>query len=479
MSLASSKTASVHETSAAEVEAMDDSELIAFIKRHRDSRDVIRLPITDWDELSEDHRHQLGERIESWERWRDFGPEIEAYDELVGDGGRPIYSADLLLKEGTIHPWRYERLRHQWTTANGMGCADALAGQLHRWKEFRQWQRLNRGVAQLPVRLPDGLKSIKLTDELAQLERIYKYSDDRDRHGRPRREVRELACHDFPTHMEAVKRRLARHGLTRPLLLKEDAKEQDRLTTWMEYFDFEYFGLDKYQALAEEKRLDRDKAWIEIVAAHVVELRELASFRQASERFGHTSAELAPHDKAVEDAKMTLNFIYTETQEDEDIFDKMFTIHGRVESYVWDWKQGTEFQTYANKYLTARTDVLVLEERLQWILKQIPLIEAESEAETRGSKRSRTAEEKGTAKRQTTSRSDAVREPRRSARIAARHDASSLANKAPVSSGQMKKKKKKKKSRVSTGERRSRRILAAKGDEVQRSRKVRSMPSGS
>ncbi|KAF4594713.1 ankyrin 2,3/unc44 [Ophiocordyceps camponoti-floridani] len=419
-----------------------------------------------------DEWNRLGMTPETHKRWLVNGPEIEAHDELVRDGGRPIYSVDLL-DEVMDNPRPYEELQMQWQRVNGAhDIVCSLGNQLRRWKEFRQWQRFNRGIADDPIEfsvwLKDKLKSLKSykpNDELTKIERDPSfartgYEKYLERHQRFWQKNRGQECHDFPSYMKAVKRRLARHGFTRSFLLKEDAKIQDRLATWIEYLNFEYWGLDQYHALAEEQRLNRDKAWVEIVAANIVDLRELPIFMRASERFRQPSAEVAHHDKAVEDAKMLLDHLFHLIREDPDMGNELDVVHKRMKSFVQNYRHLDEFEDYAKTYRCAMRDVDLQKGRLQWVLEQIPLIEAESETETRGSKRSRSTEEDESSKRQTTSRIDAVREPRRSARIAARRNDSSSA-KAPAWSGRMKKKR-----HFSTGERRSRRTLAAKGDEV-------------
>jgi hypothetical protein len=71
-----------------------------------------------------------------------------------------------------------------------------------------------------------------------------------------------------------MKRRLARHGFTRPFQLNEDPKQQDQLSTWIEYLYFEYWWLDWYTDTIDRLKPDDDKAWQKLVDSKVLRLNE-------------------------------------------------------------------------------------------------------------------------------------------------------------------------------------------------------------
>jgi hypothetical protein len=56
-----------------------------------------------------------------------------------------------------------------------------------------------------------------------------------------------------------VKRSLARHGFTRPIELDEDPERQDKLTTWIEFLDFEHWFYDKDMRIVKRLQPEYDE----------------------------------------------------------------------------------------------------------------------------------------------------------------------------------------------------------------------------
>lgn len=80
--------------------------------------------------------------------------ETEAYDNLVSDGGHPMYPIGLLESVSKDPDASYEMLKPLWRqprydTTSEMDHFDARAvfrRQWHRWQNFRKWQLNNRGI---------------------------------------------------------------------------------------------------------------------------------------------------------------------------------------------------------------------------------------------------------------------------------------------------------------------------------------------
>lgn len=83
-----------------------------------------------------------------------------------------------------------------------------------------------------------------------------------DRRAAQRYYCREPHCSDdFSAYADAMKRRLAQHGFTQPFQLQKDPTQQDALTTWVEYLNYEYFWLDWFSNAIQRLKPDHDKAW--------------------------------------------------------------------------------------------------------------------------------------------------------------------------------------------------------------------------
>ncbi|AEO63071.1 uncharacterized protein THITE_2107924 [Thermothielavioides terrestris NRRL 8126] len=182
-----------------EVLAFSDVELVEYMKNNRRPDGAFKLGNIDgWERLPSDQRHQLAERLRfgaqkaspaitsrpvdldevaarlleiSAERdkstrspqspsRRERSPtevvdldalektlETEAYNKLVGDGGRPVYPIDLL-DHVSQHPEAYRELLRPWQ--GGWPDLDpprwemVFQRQWESWKHFREWQVDNR-----------------------------------------------------------------------------------------------------------------------------------------------------------------------------------------------------------------------------------------------------------------------------------------------------------------------------------------------
>ncbi|KAI1118971.1 hypothetical protein F5Y14DRAFT_446778 [Nemania sp. NC0429] len=73
--------------------------------------------------------------------------EIQCYHELVDDGGRPPVTLELL-DDIYLHTAQYVGRVEPWLAGGPVSSADDLgmySRPLARWRQFRRWQRENRG----------------------------------------------------------------------------------------------------------------------------------------------------------------------------------------------------------------------------------------------------------------------------------------------------------------------------------------------
>lgn len=279
-----------------------------------------------------------------------FDPEVERaryeigfYHELINDGGRPLYSIDLI-KDVFKDPDKYAEILRPWQESLTQICPErVLKRQLLRWQEFRKWQNDNRdGFSAYVERRKDMMRNMiqpnylkEAAKRLAEIEAdpscLESAWNRMQSRKRQRSLYREDDCDGFRHYAEAVKRRLARHDFTRPFELDENPQKQDQLTTWIEFLNYEYWWLDKYMSDIKRLEPDDDKARQALVDMNIRRPHE-------NKEFLHAMASSMEHAGQREEAKSIRNTL----------------------DYA-DAKRNTALQSML----------------IPWILEQIPLIEAE------------------------------------------------------------------------------------------------------
>ncbi|KAI1501061.1 hypothetical protein F5X99DRAFT_409373 [Biscogniauxia marginata] len=336
--------------------------------------------------------------------------EIEFYHELISDGGRPLYPIDLI-REVFRNPDNYAAILRPWQESLTQIHPERIfQRQLRRWQDFRKWQNDNRGRED-----DDGGFPAYVEREKYEIQRDYLpglaakhlakiqadpacLRSDWDQmqllRRRQRRLYREHGCDGLRDYADAVKYRLARHDFTLPLEFKlaEDPKHQDKLTTWIEYLNYEYWWLDKHTSDIERLGPVHDKAWQELVDEKVPRPHETKGFVRTDISAMERENEMQQAQKAVERAESEAKNIYALTQEDpqrlriprakrismlENGSTKLIAAKRRFQQIssrnlrIIDFVRGTGDYADAKRNAT-RQQVLV-----QWVLEEVPLIKAE------------------------------------------------------------------------------------------------------
>ncbi|KAF7505084.1 hypothetical protein GJ744_001303 [Endocarpon pusillum] len=454
-----------------DVNALSDAALADFMKRNRRSDGVIELPVDGWDTLSKDERNRLAERLINQERalaqsptWHscpldpkklnarlqevlsdnpNTGPssqpqimersrsptvpidedddsrrrETMAYNDLVKHGGRPLYPIELLDKVSR-DPERYDDLLRPWKAPTGTTnkCWDdrdtwspweVFQRQWWRWREFRDWQRDNRGqedeggyseyVEQRKLFTKREFTKNGCARELAKIKADPLYLMSGWNSMRTQRELQQYYCvelhgGDFSDYVNAVRRRLARHGFTRPFQLQENLSHQDKLSTWIEYLNFEYWWLDRYTRSTERLKLEHDKAWQQLVDRGAVRPGETEEYFRTFTSAMKRQAEEDQALEAVQRATATGKQDYYLTQLSpgrqsipkperirllREATHKVLTAKAKRESITKRNDLISDFLLGTYDFKMAKEDVANLETLLPWVLQQIPLIEAE------------------------------------------------------------------------------------------------------
>ncbi|RSL43878.1 hypothetical protein CEP54_014913 [Fusarium duplospermum] len=458
-----------------ELMAMSDDQLTQFMKEHRDSTGIYNLPVDGWEKLSKDERERLASRLKAKERvislniettsqpldlddldarlrqvppngdptasrpqpqspgqsrhpspatnHRAHRKEVETiyYNQLIEDGGRPLYPIELIdevLEKPEEHRELIQPLQRHPELNQPF---DIFLEQGERWKDFRKWQKDNRGLEDENDTYEAYVKvatfwtnRLKLDWARAEFEEKLKKNpfclerewghQQKDRN-RQRLRCRERGCNGSADYFEAVKRRLASHGITRPFELKEDPTQQDQLTTWIEYLGYEYWWLDGHAEDMERLGPKHDEAWKKLVDTKIVgphdTIEDVRSMRGSLQRENdvqqaHTELRMAkaeaqrvfnltqesperfliPEKQRVE----MLNKVAQDVERAERRYKRVKVRNDKVSAFVGSTH---EYHHADIKWTCHRLYV-------QWVLGQLPLVEAEMvEAEAEKSRASR------------------------------------------------------------------------------------------
>ncbi|KAK8026259.1 hypothetical protein PG990_004082 [Apiospora arundinis] len=297
--------------------------------------------------------------------------EKELYRKLVQAGGRPCYPIDMLddvMRDPKAHrellkPWMYhaEQKTPDW---------QVFDRQLKQWQGFREWQSRHRGVTD-----PAHYQNLAV-------EKLYKYFKRRRTPG-------------FSGYTEAVKTLLHKQGFQHPFELREDAEQQDRLSTWMEYLAFAYCFYEQSAAVVTRLQPTFDEAWAKLQASVTLEpfetleyLRNIdSSFQRFNERcdarqdYAAANAALSQLKEA-EPESPDLRGLPLVSQDQHLAHLKAAEAQVRKTKATMDaiMERSQHFVTFQQTVATYehhRTEMGRMFRQLQWTKEQVPLVEAE------------------------------------------------------------------------------------------------------
>ncbi|OAQ60796.1 protein kinase [Purpureocillium lilacinum] len=424
-------------------------------RRHNGDFD---LPVDGWDKLSMHDRHQLAERLKAQERILSQNPvahsipldldlldarlrlvsdgvdivpqvqqeiqggikppysqenelrdhiddETEAFNDLVRDGGRPLYSIGLIEQVSRTPEEHRDILRPFWDYPRDSQVSWLVfRRQVKRWQAFRIWQIDNRGLEDDDGGFPAYVEMMKrlytkdgYDEGVAKIEADPTYLKSGWEYERrirrwQRHHQREPGCNGFSDYVDAMKQRLTRHGFTRSFELQANPKLQDKLTTWIEYLCFEYWWLDRYTDSIKRLQPDHDKRWQELMDRKILRPHETKEFVRTTASSIQESREEneARHAKLAAEAEAKK--IYLLTQKDsrrhsipeqerlrmlQAAMAKLEESKARLESIKRRNGLIIDFVRATFDYVTAKKDATGHAALVQWVLEQVPLVEAE------------------------------------------------------------------------------------------------------
>jgi hypothetical protein len=209
------------------------------------------------------------------ERWKRFRDWQEDNRELFNDQAEfaLFVEQDKKRREEEDPGWRAERekvaktqrlewLASEYQTRTGQTDVDPEDEGFLAFVEEKRQQELKNGFASSANTEEEYTQALRNRFEQDKAVRYHNFFYWlREDHGRGK----------FPAHIDEAKRRLARHGLTRAFHFDEDPKRQDKVTTWIECFNFECSWHDKYTRSVKSLKPRHDQAWKKLV--HSVVLR--------------------------------------------------------------------------------------------------------------------------------------------------------------------------------------------------------------
>ncbi|KAI0815427.1 hypothetical protein GGR55DRAFT_675044 [Xylaria sp. FL0064] len=325
---------------------------------------LLEIP-ADYNALPRPYFRRAGSIISS----TDSGPptprqvyERSCYDELVNNGGRPLYLIDLVdgvaedpeAHSDMLRPWLYypDADPPEW---------QVFREQLVHWRDFRDWQAQARGL---------GFPK----DRCIAYDIFHSYF----RRG-------------SPTYTEAVKNLLAQYSFTRPFQFYDNPKQQDKLTTWIEYLGFACAQHYRYARNIKNRQPEYGKAWKTLVDAKVLRLFETeeyiydikSAFQHQKERehaqnaVKSAEAVLISAQKAKDNPRESRRGKPASSIQSRAAQSRLDAAKESLASIKRQNDLVTEFKVAVRGYLIAKRDATRHSAILQWILEQVPLVEAE------------------------------------------------------------------------------------------------------
>ncbi|KAK3328589.1 hypothetical protein B0T19DRAFT_401333 [Cercophora scortea] len=206
--------------------------------------------------------------------------EFRCYQQLLAEGFPPCYPIHLL--EAVItNPNEHRELLKPWqmgSTADDIEFTEVFRMQLQRLANFRYLQRNRRRMTKFgngvetttwddamhkiivpnhPVsdaEMPQWRKeTLEVPLKLLQALRNWKMQNFKDSDG------------GIPECETAINARFASYGLPFTVHLDQDARRQDRLTTWLEYHNFGLWLREKFTRILRDLTTEFSSAWTELM----------------------------------------------------------------------------------------------------------------------------------------------------------------------------------------------------------------------
>ncbi|KAI1277754.1 hypothetical protein F5Y07DRAFT_362815 [Xylaria sp. FL0933] len=289
------------------------------------------------------------------------------YHKLVLEGGRPLYPITIL-GDVSKDPAAYCDLLQPWQSFYHHPRAipewNIFWEQWASWRCFRRWQAYNR-IPGCPLRR-DRSSTVYDTFVIEFRRRCTTYG-------------------------EALEQLLALYNFTRPCKVHQDPKQQDKVTTWIEYLAYVCCVHYEYASHLKRERPVFNEAWKGLVQAKVLEASDtrewICDIKSAIQR--QIEADQAWHEFELAEAALLSAQGASDSHRNPSCgdltpTDSVLAVRARLDTAreVLAFRDRrrehiTKFIAAAREYLDVQRAVECNDARIRWIVEQLPLIEAE------------------------------------------------------------------------------------------------------
>jgi len=203
--------------------------------------------------------------------------EIESYPALLEAGGRPPYPFHLLNEffwdpEQYLEDSAYHDIILFWRSVPGrQGRTSFCTCHLWRWRKFCRVQEI---IRERDVPSESTLIRAAEWDSWGEYVELYGQQEGQ---------------WSFEDYTRRIHQRMNGYGLSHPFRLKKDLKQQDKLTTWIEYLGYEFWSYHEDASYAKRFQRHHDVAWKKLLDSDVL-------------RPGETCKTLSVFERMVKDA---------------------------------------------------------------------------------------------------------------------------------------------------------------------------------
>ncbi|KAF2452264.1 hypothetical protein BDY21DRAFT_425265 [Lineolata rhizophorae] len=328
-----------------------------------------------------------------------------SYHELIQDGGRPVCPIEVLLhilnepaaSHEPVLPW----LSDPDPASRTGEIQTVFSRQLDRWWDFRKWQWDNRGPTDGDGGFSAFLAATRRMHERMRIEvSDSSFEETMRRQWQWKPELRLLSDDQgFPAYREAVKRRLAPHNFNRPLQLMKDPRKQTEWTTWLEYLNFEQWWLERHATAAEAREQQYHQAWKRLLEA-------VRSLPKVGTEFHGTKDNLDSLDAATAAAALGSSQTRQRRQNTGTVSlaKQLAAAQADLDTAM---KAIDDFIRDTAHYRRAEAAVYHQKNRVQWVLKEARVMEAEV-PQQRGTAKNNSKSDAGESKKRGRSDDDDV-----------------------------------------------------------------------
>lgn len=200
------------------------------------------------------------------------------------------------------------------------------------------------------------------------------------------RDSQRLGRERMYIYIYTLNKRLTKHGFTRTFHLDQDPMQQDNLTSWIEYLNYEYRWHDEFIYLIKSGQRSYDRAWNRLVDSKVLIPGETEEFICGHEIVSELAGEMRRAESKVRLATsaVTMYESHIDLGHSESLQTRLLEALIDLDTAQKERDLISRRSTVINKFLKRTMYLRYWKKRLdhhsillRWVLQQIPIIELE------------------------------------------------------------------------------------------------------